>query len=192
MVTEVLSRSDPKDRRDCIQTMLSIAQKAKSLGSFNTVLEIVAGLNNGAVQRLKKTWGDLAKKDLQCFEEMETFVSPNKSYGRMREAVRKQLESGNQCVPYLGMYLGDLVMTDEGSKTELGPGTINFSKSSAVAKIITEVVQWTKGPSNSINTNTTTTTTTTTILSSKISKYLIDCMIITDEDEAWSISQRLE
>ena len=55
--------------------LISCASRARAQGAINCTMELVAALNNGAVQRLKKTWDLVSRKDKQTFEELEEFVS---------------------------------------------------------------------------------------------------------------------
>lgn len=63
VASEILQRKDTKERKDIISMFINVASRARVIGSFNTTMEILAGLNNGAVQRLKKTWEMLTKKE---------------------------------------------------------------------------------------------------------------------------------
>lgn len=157
-----------------------MAARARALGSFNTTLEIVAGLNNGAVQRLKRTWADVPRRERALFEELETFVAPSRSYAALREAVADQRAKRQPCVPYLGVYLGDLVMTDEGSKAELSPGIVNFAKLMAQAAVIEEVRSFTQANAPSAPVN------------ARLRSYLIGCTLLPDEDAVWAASMDLE
>ncbi len=227
-MTEVLSRADLKERRDVIACFIAVALKAKALGAFNTTMELVAGLNNGAVQRLKKTWAELGKKDLQAFEELEAFVSPKKSFSQLREAKQRQLSENQPCVPYLGLYLSDLVMIDEGtsgcalssscglippappsphigSKAELSPGVVNFSKCVALADTISEIMHFAAAPVAPPRPDTSPSKADSPArarkssfigarpsVQPKLRSYLTSAKLLADDDMAWQTSESLE
>lgn len=112
------------------------------------------------------------------FDEIEEFCSSSSSYKHMREAAKSLLSKKSPCLPYLGIYLADLIMTDEGSIPQLSPGVINFSKLSSVANIISDVMQFKK------------------ILfsfpvHSSMRSYLLNCQVL-GEDECWDVSYALE
>lgn len=56
VANSVLQREDPKSRAEVMQKMIQIGQKCRDLHNFNAVTEIVSGLENASVYRLKKTW----------------------------------------------------------------------------------------------------------------------------------------
>ncbi len=92
VVTEILARADAKDRRDLLIMFISCASRARAQGALNCAMELVAALNNGAVQRLKKTWDMLPRKEKQTFDDLEEFVSSKGSYKLMRECIRDRRE----------------------------------------------------------------------------------------------------
>ena len=73
-----------------------------------------------------------------ALHEMLALTSPEKSYGALRQRLRSLQEP---CVPYVGMYLSDLVGAEEG-KENLTDGLINFAKHRRIAIIIKEVQQY--------------------------------------------------
>lgn len=178
VVTEILNRKELKERRDIVSCLINIGTRARAMGSLNTAMEVLAGLNNGSVQRLKKTWEALTKKDRQAFEELEEFCSNKGSYKHLREAAKSFIAKEAPCLPYLGIYLADLIMTDEGSIPQLSDGVINFAKLSGVASIISEVLQFKKNVFSFP-------------LNSKVRSYIINCTIL-DEDQCWETSYLLE
>ena len=177
-VSEVLTRSDVKDRRDVITTLIGMAAKARVAGGINTAMELMAALNSGPVQRLKRSWALVSRKDQSTFDELEVFVSPNGSFKAMREAIHQRREKSQPTLPYVGIYLGDLVFTDEGSLTELSDGVINFARLMGIAKIIQEVLGF-RAASFGFQ----------PVAATR--KYLIAAKVM-DEEAAWLQSEALE
>jgi hypothetical protein len=81
-------------------------------------------------------------------------------------------------LPYVGVYLGDLVFTEEGSMAELAPGVINFVRLHAISSIIGEVLSFRSPPF-------------VFPVVPKLRAYLISCDVLS-EDDAWQRSQLLE
>ena len=46
-----------KERTNTLKHVIEVAEYCKSLNNFNAMMEIISGLNNSAVFRLKQTWG---------------------------------------------------------------------------------------------------------------------------------------
>lgn len=55
VATEIVKR-DAKERVTLIKNFIRIADELKNLGNFNGLLEVLAGLQNKAIYRLKKSW----------------------------------------------------------------------------------------------------------------------------------------
>jgi hypothetical protein len=53
VATEILRRSDPREQAKVISKFIKIARLCYQLYNFNSLSEILTGLNNGAVIRLK-------------------------------------------------------------------------------------------------------------------------------------------
>ena len=56
VVREVLSARDLETRVNTVKAFIKIALELFRINNFNATLEMVAGLENTAVHRLKKTW----------------------------------------------------------------------------------------------------------------------------------------
>jgi hypothetical protein len=55
VATEILSRADPREQARVISKFIKIARLCYQLYNFNSLSEILTGLNNSAVIRLKGT-----------------------------------------------------------------------------------------------------------------------------------------
>jgi len=60
-------------------------------------MEVLAGLANSGVSRLKKTWDGLDQQSKDNFQTLSEY--PEKNYKKIREALRI---ANPPCVPYLG------------------------------------------------------------------------------------------
>jgi len=100
-------------------------------------MEILSALNSSSVYRLRQTWELLPPKSLQLFESLVNLMDGEGNFNTYRLALKK---SQPPVVPYLGMYLTDLVFIDDGN-TDLIPGTklVNFSKWSLSASVIRDM-----------------------------------------------------
>lgn len=56
VATEIVLTPNIKERVQVLKKFITIADHCKSFNNWNTLMEIMIGLNLGCVQRLKKTW----------------------------------------------------------------------------------------------------------------------------------------
>jgi hypothetical protein len=56
VVKEILVTDKPEKRAKVIQRWIEIAKKCRELNNFNGVMEILAGLENSSIHRLKRSW----------------------------------------------------------------------------------------------------------------------------------------
>ncbi|KAJ3048112.1 RasGEF [Rhizophlyctis rosea] len=121
IATEVVSAPSVKERVTQIKRFVFVAQECFKKGNFNSVFEIVAGLNLGAVARLKRTWRALPKKYWEVWEQLNVLVSSEGSYRTYRSTLKTYRASNpkSPIMPYLGVTLSDLTFTEDGNPTYL-------------------------------------------------------------------------
>jgi RasGEF domain len=56
VASEIVFQKEQKARTAILKKFINLAEKCLELNNFNTVMEILGGMNNVAVQRLKRTW----------------------------------------------------------------------------------------------------------------------------------------
>lgn len=142
VISEVLSRDQPKQRADIIKLFLKIAKHCKDLNNFNAVFEILAGLQSSPVDRLRKTWEKIDKVYKQMHKELQLVNSRDKNFSVLRDLLKQSLPP---CIPYLGMFLTDLTFIDTGNLDRI-PKTdahkeelVNFVKLRKTALVIKQI-----------------------------------------------------
>ena len=72
-------------------------------------------------------------------------MSPNKSYGNYRREIRNRKPP---TVPYLGVFMKDMVFIEDGNKDFLNEVFINFYKRKLLSDVIREIQQFQQEPYN--------------------------------------------
>jgi len=108
------------------------------LNNFNGVMEILAGLETAAVQRLKQTWRNLPRKAWDMFEELNDLMSIPQNFKKFRQTLNT---TKPPCVPYIGVFLKDLIFIEQGGEEPDGR-MINFEKKAMVAKIVRQITSF--------------------------------------------------
>lgn len=82
VATEIVKQERLKERVMALKNFIRIAQEMRQMGNFNGVMEVVAGLQNSAIYRLKRTW------------EVGSAWSTNVCYSPARRKWRRQHRYG--------------------------------------------------------------------------------------------------
>ncbi|KAJ3021952.1 RasGEF [Thoreauomyces humboldtii] len=151
VATQVITQHDFKTRVSLVKRFIHVAHMCYSWGNFNTVFEIVAGLNLAPVARLKRTWKALPKKYAEVWDHLNAVVSSENSYKTYRAALRhaQQQDAKEAILPYLGVTLSDLTFAEDGNPTFVQPTTsestaqplVYFTKFRLVATLVRSVAQ---------------------------------------------------
>lgn len=105
-----------KARAALLRRFIDIAENCLQLNNFNSVVEIVSGLQTTAVRRLTDTFDLLPEETKTTFQQLKDLLETRKNW----EKYRGRLTSATPpCVPYLGLYLTDLTMIDEACKSKV-------------------------------------------------------------------------
>lgn len=129
--TCVVNTSRLKQRVKVLTKLISIMKQLKKLQNFDTLLAILSGLESSATFRLKHTFNSLNAKSQSTLERLRVLMSHDKSFLRFRYYCRHLKPP---VIPYLGMYLSDIVFIHVGNPDFLEIGlsgeecAINFAK----------------------------------------------------------------
>ncbi|KAH3732741.1 Ras guanine nucleotide exchange factor [Pelomyxa schiedti] len=123
-------------RTTLLSLLIEIAQHCEALNNFNSLVAILSGLQNSAIFRLKKTWENLPSPSLMVFERMKLIMNREGNFRNFREVIS---HAKLPCIPYLGVFLTDLTMIDDGNPDILPSGLINFEKRIIMSKVIKKI-----------------------------------------------------
>jgi hypothetical protein len=136
--TEILMEDNLKDRVSRLSKILDIANEFYRINNFNGVVEVIATLESSSIARLKRTWAALPHEQVEQCENLKKMVSQEKNFMKYREKLHR-IEP--PCVPYLGVYLTDLVFIDEGNPDTYGE-MVNFFKCGMISSVLREIQQY--------------------------------------------------
>jgi len=140
-ITIDILKPDLKQRVETTAFWIKVANYCRKLNNYNAVMEIVASLGSVSISRLQRTWSHLPKKYVRRFKACESLMSSVENYKEYRTQLEK-VGSTNACaVPYLGMYLRDVIFIDENPAT-LEHGEINQFKVDLERQLIRNVVKF--------------------------------------------------
>ena len=121
---------------------IEVAEQCKVLNNFNATMEILSGLGDSAIHRLKNHWSELPKKSQTIYADLKAIMNSDKSFASFRAYLRA---AEQPCIPYLGMYLTDLTFIEDGNQ-DIVSDLPNFFKRRLIATVISEIQQYQQTP----------------------------------------------
>ncbi|KAF8931255.1 hypothetical protein BGZ47_000160 [Haplosporangium gracile] len=141
----VLSEKDTKKRALIVRHLVAVAEKLRQLNNFSLLYATTAALALSPIHRLKRTWELVPSKVMTTYGTLQAVTNSAKSWTDYRQ----ELHSANPpCVPFVGVYLTDLVMIQDGNPDFLKGAEhhINFAKRVSTAEVIREIQQYQSVP----------------------------------------------
>jgi len=138
----ILSEEKLKQRVKVTTKVIRIAQSLFNKNNFNSLLAVMAGLNNAAVHRLKVTHEELSSKDAVSIAKFGQLLSSDKGFKHYRARVHN---INPPLLPYLGVYLTDLTFMEDGNPDNID-GLINFKKREMIFNVLSEIQQYQQTP----------------------------------------------
>jgi son of sevenless-like protein len=110
----VVSLEDVTQRQLVIERFILLAQRFLDMRNFHGIVAILSGLASLPVQRLKKTWARVRPGAAQMYQYLHDLMMDIPHNLRKFRALLEL--SSPPCVPYLGIFLRDLVHINETSR----------------------------------------------------------------------------
>ncbi|KAJ3273454.1 hypothetical protein HK104_004268 [Borealophlyctis nickersoniae] len=146
VTTRVLAQRKVKARAKVLGKFMKIAQILRNSNNYNTLMAILAGINSAPLLRLRQTRKLLyGRQSWRNYEALEKLMSSERSFGGYRSALKR---SEMPCIPYLGVFLRDLLYIDEANKDRRPDGTINLPKFLLMGDIVMMIKSFQVRPYN--------------------------------------------
>lgn len=142
VATEIVREEVLKVRVKRLSTMISIANECRLLNNFNAVFEILSGMDLASVHRLKQTWSALDKHSRATYDDLKQLISLDYNFRNIRHQI---LFVEPPCLPYIGIFLTDLVFIEDGNPNFVH-GRINFFKHRKLARLIRSIMTYQNTP----------------------------------------------
>ncbi|KAI8809147.1 ras guanine nucleotide exchange factor domain-containing protein [Cladochytrium replicatum] len=126
VITRILTNKKLKNRAKMLEKFMKIAQILRDSNNYNSLMAIMAGINSLVIFRLKQTRRLIENTPAyRQYESLQELMGTESGFGRYRAALKA---SEMPCIPYLGVFLRDLVYSHEAYKDRKPDGTINLPK----------------------------------------------------------------
>lgn len=140
----ILEKPRAKQRAKVLEKLMNIAWSLRQMNNYNSLMSLLAGINNASTLRLKAT-RELVRfrTTSERFEDLEALMASERNFASYRAAVKV---SGPERVPYLGIHMQDLVAIGDGNKTFTADGLIHWRKFELMMQIIRGIIDGVKAP----------------------------------------------
>lgn len=105
----LLETTGLSNRASVLAHFVKIAKRLFNLQNLHGTFAVVAALQSQPIFRLKKTWAALARKHVETFERLADVFSADNNHERLRKLMH---DIRQPVIPYLGLYMNDLVYID--------------------------------------------------------------------------------
>lgn len=108
-----------RHRKHLLRFWLRVAKALYTQGDLNCVVTIMLALQSRKILRLRKVWEMLSPKSLATFEELGVLTTPERNFSTYRREQKALLAAERPCIPYIGLFLSDLTLLDEGNPRDI-------------------------------------------------------------------------
>ncbi|GAA5913507.1 hypothetical protein JCM6882_002382 [Rhodosporidiobolus microsporus] len=138
----ILGEQDQKRRTGLVKYFVKLGERLLALSNYNALFAVFTALNSSTIARLRRTWEGLAPKYKATFETLRKATDHARNYAEYRQKIRQAVPP---CLPFVGLFLTDLIFVFEGNRAErpspADPSLrlINFDRYHKMARIVGEL-----------------------------------------------------
>ena len=136
IVRSILLESDVEKRSQVIRRLIAVAMNLLQLNNFNGIFEILSGLRNYCIDRLKLSWNYVGPQMNEVKHRLATLMQ-----NKMQLYRNIWEHSEGPALPYIGLSLTDLTYLEDGNPTFLADGSVNFFKFKKICESIRNLLK---------------------------------------------------
>eukprot|EP00127_Corallochytrium_limacisporum_P006550 Clim_evm22s230 gene=Clim_evmTU22s230 len=137
--TEIVTTENLNDRVKVMQKFIELAKILRDMNSLLCCIEITAAFNMAPIFRLKQTFKHLSSKHQKDYVALTELMDSSKNFGHYRGHLAN---CKGPVLPYVGLYLTDLVFIEDGNPSEVGEQLVNFRRLQMVAGVIRKIQEY--------------------------------------------------
>lgn len=122
--TSILCESTIITQATLLRRFIKVAHKLLQWGNFNGIMQMLSGLGNVAVARLKETWKLLPHNTHAKFQRLEELMAPQQNFRNYRDRFK---DAPFPKLPYLAVVLRDVTFINVGNE-KYRPGKLHLQK----------------------------------------------------------------
>jgi hypothetical protein len=128
VATQIVIAKSPRTRVEIMEKFINLASKMLQYNNFSGVMQIVSGLNNANIRRLRSAWKCVSQKSIQTLHRVEIAMSHVGNYTQYRTTIRDCQTKQIPSVPLICLLLQDLTFINDGNEDLSLDGKVNFEK----------------------------------------------------------------
>eukprot|EP00732_Lithocolla_globosa_P001225 Lithocolla_globosa_v1_NODE_576_length_3702_cov_18.492185.p1 type:complete len:635 gc:universal NODE_576_length_3702_cov_18.492185:2531-627(-) len=133
--TEITAVPVLSQRVEVLTKMIQLMSILRGFNNLNATMAMYVGLNQAAVQRLKRTWEALSPVIQAKYAVIEKELTPQDNYGQYRQL---ELKEYPQFIPFFGLLCKDLTFANDGNPLHFD-GLANVDKLRSLSLYIRRV-----------------------------------------------------
>jgi len=133
VATQILMSPSPKLQAKMIKKFIRLAEKLYELHNFNGLMQIMSGLHNNSVLRLKRAWSTLKVPMFEIFTQLSDVMSFTQNFQKYREIMIDVMTTRTRAIPYIVLFMRDITFIEENPNIT-AEGQMNYAKLMRVGK----------------------------------------------------------